>query len=55
MKQQIEMTLKKSVVHSHVYEAKDSMVPTIYIKKDGLPTLAPLTITITVEYDEPGK
>ncbi len=45
---EIEMTLKKSVVHSHVYEAKGSMVPTIYIKKDGLPSPAPQLITLRI-------
>ncbi len=46
---EIKMTLKKSVVHSHVYEAKGSAVPTVYIKKDGLPSPAPHQIILRIE------
>lgn len=45
---EIKMTLKKSVVHSVVYEAKGSAVPTIYIKKDGLPQPVPKEIILSI-------
>lgn len=48
---EIKMTLKKSTKGTHVYEAPESHVPTIYIRKEGLPTPAPEEITLRVEVE----
>lgn len=54
MKKVIKMEWSKSTKGTHVYadNEPDTPVPTIYIKKSGLPAEAPRNITLTVEYDE---
>jgi hypothetical protein len=54
MKKVIKMEWSKSTKGTHVYanNEPDTVVPTIYIKKSGLPTEAPRNITLTLEYDE---
>jgi hypothetical protein len=54
MKKTIKMEWSKSTKGTHVYanNESDTVVPTIYIKKNGLPTEAPRNITLTLEYDE---
>ena len=54
MKKTIKMEWSKSTKGTHVYASNepDTPVPTIYIKKSGLPSEAPKSITLTVEYDE---
>ena len=54
MKKIIKMEWSKSTKGTHVYANNDSdtPVPTIYIKKNGLPQEAPKNITLTIEYDE---
>lgn len=48
---EIKMTLKKSTKGTHVYEAPDSDVPTIYIRKSGLPDTPPEEITLRIEVE----
>lgn len=45
----ILMTLVKSTKGTHVYGNKDSVIPSVYIRKTGLPTPPPQEITITIE------
>jgi hypothetical protein len=54
MKKIIKMEWSKSTKGTHVYanNESDTLVPTIYIKKNGLPTEAPGNITLTIEFDE---
>jgi hypothetical protein len=54
MKKIIKMEWSKSTKGTHVYANNDvdSVVPTIYIKKSGLPAEPPKTITLVIEYDE---
>ena len=47
----IEMTFKKSTKGTHVYEAPDSNVPSIYIRKDAFPVSVPEHIFLTIEDD----
>jgi hypothetical protein len=56
MKKTIKMEWSKETKGTHVYtnSESDTPVPTIYIKKNGLPIEAPRNITLTVEYDESG-
>ena len=49
---EITMTLKKSTKGTHVYGAQGSAVPSIYIKKNGLPSPAPQTIVLRIEVPE---
>ena len=49
---EIKMTLQKSTKGTHVYGAQGSAVPSIYIKKDGLPTPAPEVIILRIEVPE---
>ena len=53
MKKTIKMEWSKSTKGTHVYanNESDTPVPTIYIKKNGLPAEAPRNITLTIEYD----
>lgn len=48
---ELKMTLKKSTKGTHVYEKQGSDIPTVYIKKGGLPTPAPQEITLRVEVE----
>ena len=54
MKKTIKMEWTKSTKGTHVYsnDQPDSPVSTIYIKRSGLPSDAPATITLTLEYQE---
>ncbi len=54
MKKTITMEWSKSTKGTHVYANNESDTPvsTIYIKKSGLPSEAPKSITLTIEYDE---
>ena len=49
---EIKMTLNKSTKGTHVYAKSGSDVPTIYIKKGGLPTPAPEVIILRIEVPE---
>lgn len=48
-----EMKLVKSTKGTHVYgdDSDNAIVPTVYVKKSGLPTKPPETLTMTLEYD----
>ena len=48
------MEWSKETKGTHVYanSESDTAVPTIYIKKNGLPEEAPRNITLTIEYGE---
>ncbi len=54
MKKTIKMNLTKSTKGTHVYanNEPDSPVSSIYIKRSGLPSEAPGSITLTIEYEE---
>ena len=54
MKKTIKMDLTKSTKGTHVYanNETDSPVSSIYIKRNGLPSDAPGSITLTIEYEE---
>jgi len=54
VKKTIKMDWTKSTKGTHVYSNNDpaSPVSTIYIKRSGLPTEAPATITLTLEFEE---
>ena len=54
MKKIVKMEWSKETKGTHVYanNESDTAVPTIYIKKNGLPEEAPRSITLTIEYDE---
>ena len=48
-----EMKLVKSTKGTHVYgdDSDDAIIPTVYIKKHGLPTKPPEVITVVLEYE----
>lgn len=48
MKETIIFVLEKECKHSVRYAAESGSVDTIYVKKTGLPTPYPKTLTITV-------
>lgn len=54
MQKTIKMEWSKSTKGTHVYanNESDTPVPTIYIKKTGLPSEAPKNIILTIEYEE---
>lgn len=47
----MKLTLKKSTKGTHVYEDKSEMavVPSIYIRKHGIPNPPPAFIQLTIE------
>jgi len=47
------MKLVKSTKGTHVYgdDSDDAIIPTVYVKKSGLPTNPPKVLTLTLEYD----
>lgn len=49
----IELKLVKSTKGTHVYgdDSDNAIIPTVYVKKSGLPTNPPETLTLTLEYD----
>jgi hypothetical protein len=47
----IEMTLKKSTKNTHVYGNEDSVVPSVYIRKEAFPIEVPQHILLTIEDD----
>lgn len=53
MKKTIKMDWTKSTKGTHVYtnNEPESPVSTIYIKRSGLPSDAPATITLTLEFE----
>jgi len=53
MKKTIIMELAKSTKGTHVYanDKPESPVSSIYIKRSGLPSDPPVSITLTIEYD----
>lgn len=48
-----DMVLVRSTKNTHVYgdDSDGAIVPTLYVKKAGLPDKPPEMITVTVEYD----
>lgn len=48
-----EMKLVKSTKNTHVYgdDSDNAIVPSLYVKKHGLPTKQPEVITVTIEYE----
>jgi len=53
VKKTIKMDWTKSTKGTHVYtnNEPESPVSTIYIKRSGLPSDAPATITLTLEFE----
>lgn len=53
-KAEVTMTLTRSTKGTHVYDASNeegkAIVPTVYVKKDALPSDAPKTITLTLTW-----
>lgn len=49
----IELNLVKSTKGTHVYgdDSDNAIIPTVYVKKSGLPTNPPKVLTLTLEYD----
>lgn len=49
----VQMTLTKSTKGTHVYNdnGSETPIPTLYIKKEALPSPPPATIKITVEFE----
>lgn len=41
--------------HDYANNESDTLVPTIYIKKGGLPSGVPEKITLTIEFDDNGS
>jgi len=54
MKKIIKMNWTKSTKGTHVYanNEPDSPISSIYIKRSGLPSDAPDSITLTIDYEE---
>jgi len=54
MKKIIKMDWAKSTKGTHVYanNEPDSPISSIYIKRSGLPSDAPDSITLTIDYEE---
>lgn len=54
MKKTINMNWTKSTKGTHVYAniEPDSPISSIYIRRSGLPSDAPGTITLTIDYEE---
>jgi len=50
----INLKYTKSTKNTHVYanEEQDAIIPTIYIKKHGLPNTPPQEIIITIDYEQ---
>ena len=48
----VKMTLKKSTKGTNVYEAAQTAVPTIYVRKDKMPNPAPAEMTLTLTFEE---
>jgi len=48
---ELEMNYKKSTKGTHVYsdDSSDSPVPSLYIKRDALPTEPPKVIKVMIE------
>lgn len=48
-----EMKLVKSTKGTHVYgdDSDNAIVPSVYIKKAGLPSDPPAVITVTINHD----
>ena len=53
MKKTIKMEWVKATKGTHVYANNEPEAPvsTLYIKKSGLPSDAPHSITLTIDYD----
>ena len=53
MKKTIKMDWTKSTKGTHVYSNNDAEAPvsTIYVKRSALPSDAPTTITLTLEFE----
>ena len=49
---EIEMTLKKSTKGTHVYQGPGTEIPSVYIRKVGLPDPAPEKIIMKDEVPE---
>jgi hypothetical protein len=49
----IELKLIKSTKGTHVYgdDSDGAIIPTVYIKKAGLPTTPPQNIVVKLEYE----
>ena len=52
----VTLNFLRSTKNTHVYTDSDpnTVLPSQYIKKTGLPTPAPLEITVTIEWKEEG-
>ena len=47
---EIKMTLKKSTKGTNVYEAPESAIPSVYIRKEHSPSPTPGAITVTIKW-----
>lgn len=54
MEKTISMKLSKSTKGTHVYNevGDEPIIPTLYIKKSGLPDSPPKNINIRIEYED---
>jgi hypothetical protein len=49
MEIEIKMSYKKSTKGTHVYEAPDTAIPSVYIRREHLPTPAPSGLTLVIK------
>ena len=54
MKKKIKMNWSKSTKGTHVYanDELDAPISSVYIKRSGLPSEVPATITLTIDYED---
>ena len=54
MKKKIKMNWSKSTKGTHVYanDEPDAPISSVYIKRSGLPSQAPATITLTIDFED---
>ena len=50
MKKKVEMVLSKSTKSTHVYGADSDIIPTLYVKKSGLPKDPPINLTVEISF-----
>lgn len=46
----LEMNYRKSTKNTHVYENEGSVIPVLYIRKEGTPKDPPPAISIAIEF-----
>ena len=46
----VAMTFSKSTKSTHVYSAESEVIPTLYIKKEGLPEEPPKKLTVEISF-----